>query len=140
MSARLIGSKELQARLAALGTAWKPIGRRWGKETVGAGRNQVPERTGRLRRSIRVTSVSNRAARVGAHYTAYFIDAGVKAHWIRSKSGRPMVFKSRGKTTFARAVHHRGFKARPFRKRIAREGLRRTPMDQVLYDLWNSAA
>ena len=46
MSAKLHGSKELRARLAALGTAFRPIGVKWGGETVKAGRPLVPVRTG----------------------------------------------------------------------------------------------
>jgi hypothetical protein len=41
---------------------------------------------------------------------------------------------------FARKVHHRGARAQPFKKRIAREGLQRTPMAQELINLWNKAA
>lgn len=137
---KLLGSKELRARLDAIGEPFRPIGRTWGRETVKAGRQLVPSKTGRLRKSLRVTSSNDKTTRVGAHYTGYFVDAGVKPHMIRAKGGQPMVFKSRGRTIFARAVHHRGYRARPWRRRAAREGLERTRMDQILYDLWNKAA
>lgn len=140
MSARLHGSEALRRRLEALGQAFKPIGRKWGAETKKSARPKVPERTGRLKRSIRVTSTTAKKTRVGAFYTQYFVDAGVRPHVIKAKRGRPMIFKSRGKTVFARAVHHRGYRARPFRVKAAKEGLAHTHMDDILYQLWNDAA
>jgi hypothetical protein len=136
----LKGGRELKARLRAIKGSFKPIGRKWGRATVNAGRPMVPWRKGRLRRSWKVLSASGKRARVGAHYTAYFIDAGVKPHLIKSRSGEFLgPFRGRKGTIFARAVHHRGFRARPFRKRAARQGLRKTPMAQVVIGLWNSA-
>lgn len=138
---KLKGGRELKARLDAMKLVWKPIGRKWGRNTIIAGRPMVPYRTGRLRKSMRILSATKKRTRVGAHYTAYFIDAGVKPHMIRSKSGEFLgPFRGRGGTIFARAVHHRGFRARPFRLRAAREGLRKTPMAQELINLWNKAA
>lgn len=136
----LKGGNELKARLRALKLAFKPIARKWGRAAITEGRPMVPYRIGRLRKSMRILSVSGKRARVGAHYTAYFVDAGTKPHFIRSKSGEPLAFKSRGRTIFAKAVYHRGYRARPFRQRMAREGLRKTPMAQILIDQWNEAA
>lgn len=137
----LKGGRELKERLRAIKAAYKPIGRRWGRATVDAGRPMVPVRKGRLRRSMKILSASGRRTRVGAHYTAYFVDAGVKPHFIKAKSGEFLgPFRGRGGTIFARAVHHRGYRARPFRKRAAQEGLRKTPMAQIVIDEWNRAA
>lgn len=138
---KLKGARELRARLKALKLAFKPIGRKWGRAAIDAGRPMVPVKTGRLRKSMRITSATQKKTRVGAHYTAYFVDAGVKPHMIKSKSGEFLgPFRGRGGTIFARAVHHRGYRARPFRRRMAEEGLRKTPMAQELIDQWNAAA
>jgi hypothetical protein len=137
---RVTGGNDLRKRLNALKVAFKPIGRQWGRATVKSGRPMVPVQTGRLRRSLRVTSASQKRARVGGHYTAYFIDAGVKPHVIKKKGPGTLVFKGRRGTVFAKKVNHRGFRARPFRKRMAQEGLRQTPMAQILIDQWNDAA
>jgi len=137
---QLKGAKELRARLKALKVSFKPIGRKWGRAAITAGRPMVPVKTGRLRRSMRILSATEKKARVGAWYTAYFIDAGVKPHTIRGKRGNPLVFQGRHGTIFARAVHHRGFRARPFRKRMAEEGLRQTPLAGEIIDAWNKAA
>ena len=135
----LKGKEELKARLRALSKSFKPIGRTWADETVKAARPKVPVRTGRLRGSFRRRNATMKRATVVGHYTQYFIDAGVKAHDIRAKTGGTLVFKGRHGTVFARAVHHRGFRARPFRRRSAEEGLRRTPMADILIKEWNKA-
>lgn len=137
----LKGGPELRARLKAIRLAFKPAGRKWADATSDAMRPMVPVREGRLRRSIRRRNANQRKATVVAHYTAYFVDKGPKAHVIRPKSGPYLIFRgSSGRTVFARSVHHRGYAGRPFRARAAREGLRRAPMGQSLIDEWNKAA
>ena len=137
----LKGTPELHRRLKAIQEVFKPVARKWGKADVQLNRASVPVQTGRLRKSFRVTSVSKKRARVGGHFTAYFIDAGPKAHTITAKGSGRLVFKAKnGNTIFARAVHHRGYRARPFRQRNADEALRRTPAAQECIDLWNRAA
>jgi len=78
-------------------------------------------------------------AQVEGHYTQYFIDAGVVPHKITAKKAPRLVFQGRRGTVFARQVHHRGFRARPFRRRAAEEGLRNTPGAQIIIDQWNGA-
>jgi hypothetical protein len=136
----LQGASQLRARLKAIKETWKPVARKWGKTDVQEMRDKVPVRTGRLRRSFRVTSVSGKKVRVGGHFTAYFIDAGTKPHEIRAKRGGELIFKSQGRTIFARKVHSRGYRARPFRQRSAEEALRKNPMAAELIKLWNDAA
>jgi len=136
----LQGANDLRARLKAIKEVFKPVARTWAKETVKAGRPMVPVKTGRLRRSIKVKSVSGKRAVVGAHYTAYFVDAGPKPHIIKAKKGRGLVFQGRTGRVFTRSVNHRGYRGRPFRQRMAEEGLKRTPAAQEVVDLWNKAA
>ena len=136
----LRGSKELRARLKALGKAFKPIGRTWGDEFVTVARPMVPERTGRLRRSIRVKNNTQRKTTIAAHYTASFIDAGTIAHPIRPRKAGRLAWQDGGRTIFARKVNHPGSRARPFRARAAHEALRRKPMAGQLIEQWNKAA
>ena len=136
----LKGGKELKARLNAIKASWKPIARGWGRDDVKENRARVPERTGRLRKSFRVTSVSSKKVRVGGHYTAYFVDAGPKAHDIVKKGPGTLVFKGSRGTVFARKVNHRGYRARPFRQKAAEEALRKNPMAAEIIKQWNSAA
>lgn len=141
MTARLRGGEDLRKRLRAIGTAFKPIGQKWTKETVKAGRPMVPVRTGRLRKSFVRGTASMKRATVKGHFTAYFVDKGPKPHVIRPKGAKGLVFEGRGgRTVFARQVHHRGYRGRPFRKRMAVEGLRNTDMVDELIKLWNDAA
>ena len=136
----LQGGPQMRARLKAIKEVFKPVARTWAKETVKAGRPMVPVDTGRLRRSFKVKSVSGKRAVVGGHYTAYFVDKGPKPHIIKPKKGRGLVFEGRNGRVFARSVHHRGYRGRPFRQRMAEEGLRKTPAAQEVIDLWNKAA
>ncbi len=140
MSSQLKGAKELRARLNAIKQTWKPVARKWGKTDVEEMRTKVPVKTGRLRRSFRVTSVSGKRVRVGGHFTGYFVDAGPKPHDITAKRGGHLIFKAQGRTIFARKVHSRGYRARPFRQKAAVEALRKNPMAKELIDLWNKAA
>ena len=140
MPSNLKGERELRARLNAIKAVSRPILRDWGKQDIALMRAQVPVRTGRLRRSFRVTSVSKTKVRVGGHFTAYFVDAGPKPHTITPKRGEFLVFKSRGRTVFARKVHSRGYRARPFRARAAHQALVDKPQAQALIALWNKAA
>jgi hypothetical protein len=134
------GGPELRARLKAIKTVWKPIARKWGRADVMEMRRRVPNRTGRLRRSFRVTSVTGKRVRVGGHFTAYFIDAGPKPHTITAKGNGDMIFRVKNKTIFTRKVHHRGYAARPFRQKAAVEAMRQTPQAAEVIKLWNDAA
>lgn len=136
----LKGKRELNARLKALRTVFKPIGKAWGKDTVGEARSSVPAPTGKLKRSIRVTSNTQKKTRVGAFYTAYFVDKGPKAHSIAPKRSKVLAYPIAGGTRFARAVHHRGYRGRPFRVRAAQEALRRNPHAVEIIKAWNKAA
>jgi len=134
------GGPELRARLNAIKTVWKPIARKWGRADVMEMRRRVPVKTGRLRKSFRVTSVTGKRVRVGGHFTAYFVDAGPKPHVIKARGKGEMIFRVKGKTIFTRQVHHRGYRARPFRQAAAVEAMRQTPQAAEVIKLWNDAA
>lgn len=141
MATTLRGGRELKARLKAMQTAWKPIGRKWGRSDVQEMRARVPVRTGRLRKSFRVTSSTGKRVRVGGHFTGYFVDKGPKPHVINPKRpGGHLIFRAGGRTIFARQVHSRGYRGRPFRLRAAQEAMRKNPMAQTVIDEWNRAA
>lgn len=137
---RLQGGPELQARLRAVKQSFKPIGRVWANETARAARPKVPQRTGRLRRSIKLKSATTRRATVAAHFTASFIEAGTVPHSIAPKRGRMLRFEANGQTVFARRVAHPGSRKQPFYRQAAREGLRKAPIVNTIYDAWNKAA
>jgi hypothetical protein len=126
--------------MRALKLAFKPMGREWGDEYVNVSRPMVPERTGRLRKSIRVKNNTQRKTTISAHFTASFVDAGTIAHNIEPKRGSYLAWNSGGRTIFARKVNHPGQRAKPFRARAAREALRRKPLANKIIEQWNRAA
>lgn len=148
----LKGGPELMARLESLDGAFVPIGKRWQREAIEVGRPRIPQRTGDTRRSLRAGAVgektiNNRSgsarlqARVLGSHIAYFIDSGVRPHAITPRAGGSgtLAWKGSEGTIFAKSAKHPGYRKRPFRARMAREGLRRTPMAQELIDKWNEA-
>jgi hypothetical protein len=139
----LKGTEDFKRRLKAVSLAFKPIGRRWADTAVDIGTPLLPVRPGsmragdkhepgRLRRSIRRKAATQRKAVVAAHFTAYFIDAGVKPHSMTKRS------KGQDRTVFA--PKHPGYRSRPFRGHIAHESLRRHPMAETLIGEWNAGA
>lgn len=134
------GSRELRARLRAIGEAFKPIGREWADITVEEARRRVPERTGRLKRSIRRRNASKKRATVVGHFSANFVDAGTKEHVIKAKGNVRLIFNAGGQTIFAKRVNHPATRAKPFKREAGTAALAKTPMAEVLIDLWNRAA
>lgn len=134
----LKGAPELKARLGKVKLAFKPLGRTWADKTATNARNRVGRKTGRLAQSFRRTSATQRRATVGGHFTANFEDAGAKPHDITAKPGKSLIFQGNSGTVFARKVHHRGRKARPFKVRAAHDALDATPMAAILIDEWNA--
>lgn len=137
VSVRLTGAAELKARLKAIRQFFKPWGRTWDDEVVRIVKPRMPigkgvqkgtnaHQAGRLRASVRRVEASSKRARVGAHYTQYFIDAGTKAHF---EPKHPY---------FSKRQHPRT-RARPFRTYAAHEALRRKPMSEELIRQWNAA-
>ena len=139
MTSHLKGKQELKARLRAVSLSFKPIGKKWADETAKAARPKVPVKTGRLRASIKRKSATMKRAQVGMYYTGYFVDKGPQAHDIIAKTGGSLVFQGRSGTVFARKVHHRGYKGRPFRKQSGIDGLRATPQADIIIEQWNKA-
>lgn len=136
----LKGAPQLRSRLKALKTAFKGYGRDWADGTVQEARPRIPVATGKTMRSVRVRNASQRRATVVARYVAYFIDKGPKAHMIRARRGRNLVFQAQGRTIFAKQVHHRGYRGRPFRHAAALASLRKNPMAAYVIKAWNEAA
>ena len=132
MAGRLTGGRELRARLAAVGQSLTPIGREWADKAVRIGQPAVPVRTGRLRDSIRRRTANKTRAVVEGHYSAYFVDHGVKPHSTAKGSGRGP------RTIFQRRMHP-GYPARPFRDRMAWEALGNHLMLGIAIRAWNRA-
>ena len=121
--------------------SFKPIGKNWADDFVRIGKPRIPVATGKTRRVMRVRNVTQRRATVMGSFVAYFIDKGTVPHIIKAKRSGTLAFKARqGHTVFARSVHHRGQRAKPFRQRTAEEALRRNPMAKTVIEQYNKAA
>lgn len=141
MSTSLKGGPELRARLKAIRLTFKDYGRKWADSTADEMRTRVPRRTGRLYKSIRRKSATQRKATVVAHYSANFVDAGTKAHDIRARKGGHLIFQvDGGRTIFARKVHKQRIGPRRFKRASALAAMRRHPPSDELVRLWNDAA
>lgn len=140
MAAALQGTDQLKRRLRAVRLSFKPMGKDWADEAVRQLRPRVPVRTGRLRASFRRKTATQKRAAVVGHFSAYFVDAGPVPHAIKAKRTRTLAFQGRSGPVFARAVHHRGYRGRPFRQRAATEALRLHVNAAALVDAWNAAA
>jgi hypothetical protein len=135
----LKGGRELRNRIKALRLVFKDVGRKWGDAASRKMRPRVPVKTGRLRRSFTVRA-SQRRAQVRAHYTAFFVDAGTKAHRIEPRKAKVLRFEKGPRTIFAKRVDHPRVRARPFRAESARQALSETAGAEALIEAWNRAA
>ena len=138
----LQGKQALERRLNAIRKTGQPIARKWAKSTAASARRRVPVKTGRLQRSIRVKTSSERGAVVVGHYSAAFVDKGTVAHDEPKRRRRKIMRYGGpgGQPVFAKRVHHPATRARPFKAAAAHDGFRDNPMASTLIDLWNSAA
>lgn len=145
---RVTGFPELRARLAAIARSGREIGGAWQAGTTSKARQTAPARTGRGRASIHAAELTDTRAVVRGAYWLIFIDRGTKAHDIVPKgisgSGRggksntrALKFEYRGKTIFAKRVHRRRMKRRPFLTAAARDSLRANLMSNEIVKLWN---
>lgn len=82
-----------------------PVGRGTGKKKL--------RRT--IRYSVRKRGLEGPVRATAPH--AHLVHDGTKAHWIRSREGRVMVFGVAGRIVLTRAVRHPGAKAQPFLER-----------------------
>jgi hypothetical protein len=144
---RVTGFPELRARLSAVATAGPQILGKWQFGTVQKARSTAPSRTGRGRASIHASRLTDTRAEVRGAYWLIFMDRGTKAHDILPKgisgSGRggksntkALRFEWKGETVFARKVHRRRMRRRPFLTKAAQDSLRAGGTDEMI-GLWN---
>lgn len=167
--AGLEGSADLQKKLIALqnGTANERILRLLGNEVVSRAKQNVPQKTRNLHRTIRVDEVDERTqtVRVVAGSTngkvgyAQYVEFGTKPHVIvpkpgrKGRNGRPAALAWGGArrlsgnlasgsrpTNFAYRVNHPGTRPRPYLVPAAQETLRSVRLAPELVKVWNDAS
>ena len=136
----LRGSKELRARLRAIKTVFKPVGRQWTEETTRLARSRVRVVSGKTRNSIRRKNASMTRASVVASGGARFLEAGTVPHPIKAKRMTAMKFNASGQPRFSKKVKHPGSAKHPFLRQSGRDALAKIDMLRDLIDLWNKAA
>jgi len=88
---------------------------------------EAPERTGRLKRSIkRKVRGTKGEVRAEAPY-AVFVEKGTRPHIIRPVRARALRFQVGGEIVFAKLVHHPGTKPNPFMRRAAERTAQKIP-------------
>jgi hypothetical protein len=136
----LKGSRELRARLRAIKTVFKPVGREWTEETMRLARSRVRVATGKTRASIRRKNASQTRAAVEASGGARFLEAGTVPHAIKVRKFEAMKFNAGGRTVFTKRVRHPGMRKQPFLRNSGHDALRKIDILRDLVDLWNKAS
>lgn len=143
----LRGDDQLRARLRAIGEPKALLGQ-VALLGVAEAKRLVPVRTGNLRRTIRVGSVTAKRANVVAGGTArvgyaYYVEAGTgiygpKGQPIKPKRARMLSWKTKSGRVFAKSV--RGRKATPYLVPGVQAALQKAGLKGVIVDVWNRAA
>jgi hypothetical protein len=162
MAERIIGLRQLEARLTALRSPilGEKVMRTLALTTVREAKLAVPRRTGNLGRSIHVAAIGPVSARVvaGANYAA-FVEFGTRAHeitpnakralrWAATSAGARLTGTPRkaaqrgalGGVVFATRVHHPGTRPQPFLLKGARAAILTGHLDSAVVAVWNAAA
>jgi HK97 gp10 family phage protein len=119
------GLKELKRTLERIPEQVRSVLEDLTRETYEKAVQYAPERTGFLRRNIRM-SVEGLTGRVisQAPYSAY-VEFGTRPHMIFPRRARALRFEVGGRTVFARYVHHPGTRGQFFMRRALQDALNR---------------
>ena len=139
MSASLKGAKGLHSRFRAVERSTGTMMRDLALHAVREQKNLAPVRTGNLRRTIHLGSVSSRSATTvaGANYAAH-VEFGTRPHVITPVRRKVLRFSAGGRVVFTRRVRHPGTKPRPFMLPGANRALEILGVN-VIVDAWNRA-
>ena len=140
MAGNLQGGEQLKARLRAMRLAFKPMGKDWATDTAQQSNRTAPQRTGRLSRSHKVKSVTQRKATVVALFYGVFVNRGTRPHTIKARNAPALIFNVGGRTIFARSVHHRGSRGTRYVDKAAHRALAKHVDKDALIEAWNKGA
>lgn len=141
VSGSVSGIPQLRARLKAVRLAWKPVARDWAELTAEKMQHDIPVRTGKTRKSVRVGNVTQRRATVKGSYVIDFLSSGTKAHAEVPKRKTTLAWKDAGgQTIFARKVNQPQHRGTHIREKAATEAFEKTDILGSVVKLWNDAA
>lgn len=145
VSMHLVGGEELLARLNGIMQTSAVYLDAWAGSASDNMRAKIHSPTGRMRRSIHPRS----PGQVWGDWRVTFIDKGTSEHDIKPKPDRKSANPRHaaavgfgwgtGRSHYARKLHVRGARRRPFIRTAARKAYTDTPPSQVMIDLWNDA-
>jgi hypothetical protein len=130
----------LQRRLKAVRLSFKPMGKDWASSTASQANRTAPQRSGRLAKSHKVKSATQRRATVVALFYGRFVNRGVRPHAIKARNSPSLIFNVGGRTIFAKAVRHRGHRGTRYVDKAAQRALREHVSTDALIDAWNHGA
>lgn len=139
-SGSISGLPQLRARLRAVRVAWKPVGRDWATDTVERMQRDIPVRTGKTRKSLRVGSVTQKRATVKGSFVINFLSAGTQAHDEVPKKKTILAWGGKPPTIFARKVHKPQTRGTHFKSKAAEEAFEKADILGEVVRLWNDAA
>lgn len=134
--ARLIGGSALRARLTNVAAVAPAFAGEWADETVDLIKRTKPSST-RPASSRFTAKVSDRRAGVYGAFWWIFVDRGTKAHDIVARRAKTLVFQWKGDTIFAKKVHRKRMRRRPFITRAAQEALSSSNFAELVIQAWN---
>lgn len=141
MTVRVTGVNQLQSRLRAIRPTVE-LHREIALAVLGEQKREAPVRTGNLRRSIRLGTISARVAQTvaSANYAAH-VEYGTGPHEIRPRRRRALRWRAAdGGVVFATKVNHPGTRANPFMARGAELAKRAGIVKDFIVRSWNRAA
>jgi hypothetical protein len=131
----LKGGPALRARLANLAALPKGFAGVWADETVDKIKATKPHST-RPASSRFTTKVTERRAGVYGAFWWIFVDRGTKAHDITARKAKALRFQAKGQTIFAKKVHLRRMRRRPFISKAAQGALHDNGTELIIQS-WN---
>lgn len=135
MTFTLKGGSALRARLTNLAALPKDFAGVWADETAAKIRATKPPSIRPASSRFTTKTTATRAGVYGAFWWI-FVDRGTKAHDIVARKAKALRFESKGETIFARKVHLRRMRRRPFISKAAQDALHEDGTDAIVQS-WN---
>lgn len=136
MASRLIGGSALRARLANVAAVGPAFASEWSEDAADRMRHTKPSSD--RPESSRFTTKAN--ATRGGVFGAFwwiFVDRGTKAHDIVARKAQALMFEWKGETIFAKKIHRKRMRRRPFISRAAQEALSGNRFADLVIRSWN---
>jgi hypothetical protein len=135
VSFTLKGGPALRARLANVAALPPQFAAVWADETAQRIKATKPH-TERPASSRFTTRASARRAGVYGAFWWVFVDRGTKAHDIKPRKAKALRWQSGGQTIFAKKVHLKRMRRRPFISKAAQDTLGELGSDLIIQS-WN---